>query len=420
MGFPQNAYPNKDNFQAVSFPQEVIPPDVDTDVDVKCVRYNPAWAAVLASACDQLTQLSAWIGTPEEKKLAVSRATNLKIQLQEFEDCDMGCCYDTVAHRITADGEMEISINGGDWIPDPDDPRVGAVSYPPPVFDEHHTKCDAAENVNTHLNSVISQTSDQLGGTGSLLEIASVIALAIFALFIAPESIPALVPLILPLLSAILFLGQAAFDAYFDTTVHDQILCAIFCSIGDDGTFTDAQYTALLDRLGSDLPASPAKDYFIQIVGRIGLVGINDYAAIGTSADADCSDCLCVEPCTDLADWIGDLPGTLGTIISRDDTHIIVQTEFYTGFGGWCAGINSGHPENFDICCTLQRIEESLDSGATWADIGITSKCPCGSDFTTGGNNTSGGSAPILINQIIEVVGTIGHGTSQVKFTFYN
>src|ERR1044071_4183465 len=142
--FPQNQYPNFTNFPYPSFPQEVVPPDSDPDAgDMICVTYSRSWTAVLMSACNQLIQLSSWKGTPDEKKLAAQRATNLQWMLQNDIGCDMGCCYDVVSHRITSDGGMEISINGGEWIPDPEDPRITAPTYPPITMDEAHTKWDA-------------------------------------------------------------------------------------------------------------------------------------------------------------------------------------------------------------------------------------------------------------------------------------
>ncbi len=83
MGFPQNAYPNPNNFSEVSFPQEVTPPLVDPDEgETILVAYNPEWSKVLAAACDQLLQYPSWIGDHDEKNLAVDRALSLKIQLQ--------------------------------------------------------------------------------------------------------------------------------------------------------------------------------------------------------------------------------------------------------------------------------------------------------------------------------------------------
>jgi len=86
MGFPQNALPSQNNFPEVSFPQELLPPDVDPndpDLEMILVEYNPAWTKVLMGACDQLTQFTSWVGGDDEKILAVNRAILLKIQLQQ-------------------------------------------------------------------------------------------------------------------------------------------------------------------------------------------------------------------------------------------------------------------------------------------------------------------------------------------------
>lgn len=400
MSFPQNAYPNPENFQEVSFPQEVTPPTVDPDAgDMICVTYSREWTAVLMAACGQLQQFASWTGDSDAKKLAVDRATNLAILLQTDIGCDMsGCCHELVESRVTSDGGLEIRIDGGEWIPDPSDPRVTAPLYPPLTFDDHHTKCDAATNVAEHLNDVITETSDQLGGTGSILEIATVIVAAIFALFIAPESLPVLVPLILPLISAILFLGQAAFDAYFDSTVHDEILCAIYCTIGDDGTFTDAQYSALIAKLTTDLPASAAKDYFVQIVGRIGLVGMNDYASIGTSADADCSSCDCG---CDLDNWAV----FIGNEVSRDATTITVDSVVAGDFGSGQSGVIIESNAN-DHCC--QVTFEAL-SGAITVPLAIT----CGNNsYQDGGTFTA-----FTTGELRSVL--VANGSPfRVKFTF--
>lgn len=89
MGYPINSYPNPDNFPEVSFPQELIPPDVDPDdpdLEMILVEYNPAWTEVLMAAVDQLIQYSSWEGDHDAKIQAVNRASNLKWLLQEPVD----------------------------------------------------------------------------------------------------------------------------------------------------------------------------------------------------------------------------------------------------------------------------------------------------------------------------------------------
>lgn len=78
-----NLYPDVFNFPVPSFHQAVTPPDVDPDEgETLLYAYNPAWSPVLAAACNQLLQYYSWIGDAEQRKLAVGRANNLKIQLQ--------------------------------------------------------------------------------------------------------------------------------------------------------------------------------------------------------------------------------------------------------------------------------------------------------------------------------------------------
>lgn len=84
MGSPINLHPNPDNFPEVSFPQGLIPPDIDPDeFPTILVEYGTGWTEVLMAAVDQLLQYSSWAGTHEEKIAAVNRASNLKWQLQE-------------------------------------------------------------------------------------------------------------------------------------------------------------------------------------------------------------------------------------------------------------------------------------------------------------------------------------------------
>jgi len=99
MGYPQNALPLPNNFPQVSFPEELIAPDVDPndpDLELMLVEYNPAWTKVLMAACDQLTQFTSWQGDSDAKKLAVNRAIILKIMLQtpvEVGERDMPAPY---------------------------------------------------------------------------------------------------------------------------------------------------------------------------------------------------------------------------------------------------------------------------------------------------------------------------------------
>lgn len=82
MPYSDNLFPSDFNFPVPSFNQGVTPPDVDPDEgETILVAYNPEWSPVLAAACNQLNQYSSWLGTHDEKVLAVQRAHNLKYDL---------------------------------------------------------------------------------------------------------------------------------------------------------------------------------------------------------------------------------------------------------------------------------------------------------------------------------------------------
>jgi len=87
--------------------------------------------------------------------------------------------------------------------------------------------------------------------------------------------------------------GKVVFDNYWTTENKDIVFCAAVCTIGDDGSFTDAQFSEFWNRCNSDLPPSPAKMLFMGFLSSVGKQGLNAMAASGTSADSDCSDCSC-------------------------------------------------------------------------------------------------------------------------------
>jgi len=221
-----------------------------------------------------------------------------------FQGCsNMGCCYDLVLNRLTEEGALEISTDGGEtWVQNPNDPRVTGVALPPPVMDATHTKCDAATNGGQHFSDFIAAYSESLGAAASVAALALEIAALIAAMLFAPESIPLLLPLLIAAVAAAFDLGQVAWDAYFTSDVHDDILCALACNIGDDGQFTPAQFEGFLADLNSWLPEGVAKGVFISHVRAIGVIGVNNLCSYGSSAEADCSSCAC-DGC-DADNWV--------------------------------------------------------------------------------------------------------------------
>lgn len=299
-----------------------------------------------------------------------------------FQECDMGgCCYDIVESRVTDSGDMEISINGGDWQPNPADPRVTSPSLPPPIIDESHTKCDAATNGLQHLIDLNDAISGKLAVAGSALDLVIEVAALIALSLLAPAAAPFLIPLIVGAISVLFTFGQAAWDDYWDSTAYDIVLCALYCTIGEDGQFTDAQFAAFLAKIGSDLPASVARDTFYRNIVAMGRKGLNNDCAYGTSATADCSDCDCGTGC-ELNDWSIHNPvsGIFGQVddVNFDDGYIDVSTTGVNTDGRYYVWIERSAD---NLCCQYVSSEHlSGDEVNQWA------WADCGEDRSTPGH----------------------------------
>jgi len=171
-----------------------------------------------------------------------------------------------------------------------------------------------------HINDFIAGESDALQAGASVNALAIAIATLIVALFFGQlEAIPVIVPLILVAAVEAFNLGQAAWDAYFTSDVEDDILCALYCNIGEDGLFTQAQMDAFIAQLRATAPAGVALDVLTNELVAGGLIALNNMVSYGSSSEADCSACNCA---CDLTNWTV----RYGVEISRTSTEIVVQS----------------------------------------------------------------------------------------------
>lgn len=290
----------KDNSGYV-LPQIVDPPRKCVKIWIPDEVYHRGafWGAIF-----ELTQAFNWQQNPPSKAREVADLW-FDIWSEATRENDVnGCCGDVAVEiRINPEtGVVEQSSNGGvTWLPQPNGiPSVIVQPVPPVTSGVADTKCDAATNVSEQVNVWIAQVSNDFTTATSLLEFATAVLVAILAAVLVVLSAGALTPLealVLPTIGAALAAawgaGKAVFDAYWTTDVLDAILCAAVCNIGDDGSFSDAQFSAFWNEINTNLPPSPAKMLFMGFLSSVGKAGLNAMAASGTSADADCGDCEC-------------------------------------------------------------------------------------------------------------------------------
>jgi len=379
VAFPQNAYPNFTNYPFPSFPEGVVAPDVDPFVDMKCVRYNPAWSPVLMSACSQLLQLSSWQGTDDEKKLAVMRATNLQQQLQDFQECeDMSCCPDPlgipVLHRVTDDGTIQISVDGGvTWVNDATDPRLTQPQLPP-ITGSGDLSCQAASNIVAAFKPIQTALAVLLTGSVALLALATAIAGVLAAVIFDPGDAYRLIPVVIRFAVEMVTETESAFNDAFTDAVWHQLLCAVQSAIGSDGIFSDSEVGTLNDLLdASGMDAVPLNALHLIITG-VGTIGLNNMA----SQPAALEDCSCLTPCS--TTWSVPDDGFHGTINNPDtytadgfvdvSSGILIPSQAYVILFA---------PTDAD-CCTYDHIEPVGDS-ITPSSFGYDL---CGESFTIG------------------------------------
>jgi hypothetical protein len=337
-------------------PNFPIPPDIDPPRKCLCIEipWTPEHKQVFAGLLWELTEWFNW--QRDSARSGKQLAAVYRSVFNSIDWSDMSCCCNQTTPVLTrVDPETgyvtQISYDGGTtWITNPNSPSLTAPEMPPPVTSGvSGTKCDAASNGLQHIKDLVSKQSEQMTGEISITEAAIAIGIFIIGLILAAftegAALPAIVPVLVGVLSTIFALGKVAFDSYWTSDVYDKILCALYCNIDDSGQFSDAQAAAAINKINSDLPASPAKDWLIQILHVMGTRGLNNICAYGSSSDADCSGCDC-STCVDDWSWPVDAFGAApGDFVKDSDAGTItVSAKNLAGHYYW--GLSS------ETCCT--------------------------------------------------------------------
>jgi len=282
----------------------VPPPHIEDSPTVQ-VCINQEWAAVLIGQIWPLRYPEAWGGTLEENRRARGEIKNLIDMLMSTGECEMTtCCLPpTIINRVNVTtGAVEISIdNGATWTPSPNTVQSVIVQPPPPVTSGvASNKCDAATNVMTQIEDWIEHVGTAFDVAAGLLDFAILVASAILdaiLLLLSEGALTAaeaqIITIITGVLTAVWEGGKALFTDYWTSEEKDKILCAAVCSIGDDGSFSDAAFAAFYGKCSSELTGGLAKTLFLGFISSVGVAGLNSMAASGKSADSDCSDCIC-------------------------------------------------------------------------------------------------------------------------------
>jgi hypothetical protein len=351
--------PYRQNFP---IPAVIDPPKTCLQIEIPD---HPDWKAVISGLLFELTYWFNWERTGD-----TSGAQCAAVWKQVYNSIDwskMSCCCDepAIIKRINpTTGVVEQSSDGGiTWDPVPNGiPSYIVQPVPPVTSGVAANKCDAAANLAGQVNAWIDQVSTDFTTAVNLLEFGIAVLEAILAAVLIILSAGALTPLealVLPTIGAALgaawAAGKAAFDAYWTTDIKHEILCDAYCTIGDDGSFTDAQFSAFWNKINAGLPAGPPKMLFLGFLSSVGTAGVNAMAASGLSSDSDCSDCPSCEPgCANEWSVYPQTGDHFGEILEQTPTYIIAQTTNVNTNGIWYIYLIT---DDINNCCYINSMD---------------------------------------------------------------
>jgi len=356
---------------------DIQPPAVGIQEEpTACIKINKTWLAQIQAMIRPASFPEWWAGTLSENRFARQQVRQLMYVLGLEEECgDMAiCCEPQIyLYRLNPEtGRQEKSSDGGvTWTPSGSDPIYSTQQQPPIVRDDvDTTKCDAASNFSEHFNDIIVGSSENLGTAVTIVELAGGLAALLLDIFIIIVTEGAGAALVVSISGAIFtgitaaFVeGKAAFDAYWTADRKDQIFCAAYCTIGDNGAFSQTQWEDFKHKVRATLTPGAALDMVMTEVNAAGYVGANNMASYGAAGSGDCSDCHCDDTWCKTWDFTDDCYDDLWSSYQPTSNPSVFNTACTDGIG-WQT--TNGSP-NYSIIkiamntSSLTRVTFTLD-----------------------------------------------------------
>lgn len=210
----------------------------------------------------------------------------------------MGNCNDEtvpggVLHRFDpTTGLYQFSVDGGlTWQDSIDDPRISGTVFAP-VSTGDTTKCDAAVNAKNQVAKLVSQAIAAKTAAEDYVAVVAIIASIIggwFGLVFGAL----IVSIFAAVIDFLIATDAAALAAAFTDTTYNEVECLFFNHSGSDGRFDDTQRAALIAAIPTEITDSYARDFLAGLLPLLGVLGLNNMTAQGSSSGAscDCDDC---------------------------------------------------------------------------------------------------------------------------------
>lgn len=325
--YPEMLHPYDPRFKPLP------PPTVDVcAAPVHNICVNAEWWSHISGMISRLAYRDAWSGTDDE----ISDAIESISKILNVGKPTMGCgCGSKTTNRYSPDGVYQISNDGGaTWIDAPElDPRHN-ISILPPLTGAapSDVKCKSANSMVAYLKEMQEEYHQKKVDEANSAEIGVIIVGFLAAVGIIATG-GALV--LLGTAIAALLANQTAddFNNAFTDGFWNDVICALYCQMDDEGRITDAGQLNASEEILADYN-DIAGNWLDGVLNAFGGDGITNVGRLGINGSLVCSGCDCDDTCW--TDWvtIPQNPGTTawGTVLSKIGNDMTLQaTEVATG-----------------------------------------------------------------------------------------
>lgn len=274
-----------------------------------------------------------------------------------------GCCGDEapILFRWTVVGILEISIdNGTTWTPSPErDPRNYSPQYPPiEGADGSDKKCLAATGMSALIKE---QVGDNLTDDMGRYTLGQLLTDWVKTVIETSNPFEALLTIATNQIFALVI---ASVRAALTTEVYHKLTCIFDCNMGDDASFTNAQWAKVRADILSKI-SGIAGIFLEHLVFLLGVVGLTNLARSQAATTGDCDDCCpsCV------AGWEWGVPEWTPTGFVEGEDYIEVNA-YPPGNGYWYWPMKAS---DSSLCCDFV-VTGTFDPATT----SFCARYPCG------------------------------------------
>lgn len=204
-----------------------------------------------------------------------------------------GCgCNGEPVYRNAADGVQQVSNDQGEtWQDSLTDTRNYGSIFPPPLWliDGGENKCKGAISARINAKFAIDKFLDVVLDQGLALIISDLNAIMCF---ITAGLACDVASFLFGIARMLIDLGVELIREEMSSAIYERFQCVVFCNIGDDASFSIAQWQSLKDDIQAQFTGDPRLVLW-NFVNAAGASGMTALARLSVDVEGNCDSCAC-------------------------------------------------------------------------------------------------------------------------------